>query len=328
MLRRWPAAVTYVGYGCSILLFGILIWRAGPAHLASVLRSANAARLVAGAALAALGWLLLTFKWQTALRMLDARPPFERLLTLTLTAQLWNLILPGQVGGEVYRGGHLVAERIPLRKVAMAAAMDRGSTVVGTALVGLVGLMLQKHVSANGQIVAALALLILAPLVAYALLCQPDFRGAVLRLIRKMSHAEQSVALDEAVDWLVDRPGRPLRLLGLAVLCQVCIAVYLTIWAGAFGVSLTLLQAAWVLAASALLPYLSPLPGASVAVQQGTATLLLVSMGASVGQAGAISITSLALALIMGFAGVTMDGLLTATQRSDGRRTQWRSKNA
>lgn len=210
----------------------------------------------------------------------------------------------------------------------MAAAMDRGSTVVGTALVGLVAVALQRQASVNGQIVAAMVLLLLAPLVAYALLCRPRVRGAVLSLVRKIRHAEQPGALDEAVLWLVERPGRLLKLLALSVLCQICFAAYFTAWAGAFGVSLTVLQAAWVLAASALLPYLVPLPGASIAVQQGTVTLLLVSLGVSVGQAGAVSITSLLLVLIVGLAGATMDALLAGIQRSNGRRSQWGNRNA
>ena len=318
-LARWRYAATPAAY---LLTMGIVageVRQAGPAHLGASFAGAAPWWFVTAVALAVAGWALMTLKWRLVLRALGVELPFARLFAFNLTAQLWNLVLPGQVGGEVYRGGRLAAADAPAGKVASAAILDRGTTVMATALLGLVGLARVGQGAADRRVLACLAVVALAPLGGYALLRYPPTGRALRRLVAIALPGQGARALDGAIGWVADRPAPLAALLVFAIACQFVFTLDWDVLARAFGAVVGVWRLAWILAVAALLPYVVPLPGAGMAVQQGVLVWLLVLTGTPAEQAGALALSGPIVAVLLGILGMALDGVNTLATRR-GRR--------
>jgi len=310
MVRMRRNLLGPLGHLLSLAIFAAVVWKAGPAHLLAAFGSVGPPLLLLGAAIAIVGWVFSTLKWQMVLRELGATPSFLRLLALNVTAQLWGLLLPAQIGGEIYRGGFLVGGKIPLPLVASAAVIDRGSSIMATALVGVAAAIAQGTGDMASPIVVGMAAVAAFPIFSYALLHGPRSRRLQVAATRRLLRSELATAVDAAVAWLVLRPWRLAVFVGLGMVSQVMFALQVTVWAHGISVQVTLPQIAAALAASALLPYLVPVPGTTVAVQQGAFVYLLVHMGITADHAAAVALTSLVLVLLLGFAGAGLQAAL------------------
>jgi len=224
-------------------------------------------------------------------------------LSLTLASQLWGLLLPVPFSDELYRGGQLAASDTPLGVIARAAFLDRVTTLVVTAVLGLCAAILNRSAMLDERLIATLAAAAAAPFLGYVLLRRPVFARFALSPVRRVLPPARFQEVEHGVAWLLAHPGALLVFLGLAAGGQLVFVAAMTEWAQGLGVPLSVEQIAWAMLASALVPYLLPLPGMSIIVQQGSFVYLLVAMGATTDQAGAVSLSSLALLVLFGAAG-------------------------
>ncbi len=313
-VRPGPMFRTFSQAG-SLVLVCLLAWQAGLHHLHAAHVVWHPGLSLLALLCAAVGFALLTFKWQSALRFLGVCPAFHRLAGLTLTAQLWNLLLPAQIGGEVYRAGQLVALGIPLSVATSAALLDRGSTAMAIALVGLVSAVLGSPKPSDIHILVALLALVTVPFLGYALLHHQGTVRLLARVEYTLSRRTSSHRIGTTVQWLLQRPLHLTALLVLAVASQIFFSAYIVILGRGLGTSLTLPHAAWAMSASALLPYLIPLPGSTTAVQMGSFVYLLVQTGTPQDRAALLSLAWLATTLGFGCAGGVLDGTYWSWRR-------------
>jgi hypothetical protein len=83
------------------------------------------ARLALACALYAFGVLMVGVRWNRLLRLLGVNHRLRSSLLLNFQALTVGLVMPGSVGGDVYRVGGLVALGEPLAMVAASVLLDR-----------------------------------------------------------------------------------------------------------------------------------------------------------------------------------------------------------
>lgn len=72
--------------------------------------------LVADLALFAFALLTGTLRWQALLAIAGARVPFSRALQLQFTAQFFNVVVPGNVGGDVVKALYVARDEAPEKR--------------------------------------------------------------------------------------------------------------------------------------------------------------------------------------------------------------------
>lgn len=139
----------------SLLLVGLLLWRVDVAAVGRALLAASPGHL----ALASLLFFLVHGVNALKLRVLLPEVPVSRLLAQTLVAQLYALVLPGQLAGEAVKAYRLSRGAEEAERVVSAVAFDKLTGIAGlliltaaglaaetasfgTALLGLVGAVL------------------------------------------------------------------------------------------------------------------------------------------------------------------------------------------
>ncbi len=80
--------------------------------------------------------LLGTLRWRTLLTLVDVRPRFGRLLQLQLSALFFNVVIPGNVGGDVVKALYVARDAKPEARptILLIVFLER--------LLGLIGLVL------------------------------------------------------------------------------------------------------------------------------------------------------------------------------------------
>ncbi|MGI8554004.1 MAG: lysylphosphatidylglycerol synthase transmembrane domain-containing protein [Dehalococcoidia bacterium] len=314
-MRRLKRFAAPIGYASTVALFGGLVWRSGPVHVASALNEAAFSLVLLAVALSWLGQMIMALKWWRALSDLGVAESYWRLLGLNLAGQLWNLLIPGHVGSEVYRGGRLAAGGVGLLPIGSAAIIDRLTNVLATALVGVAAVILLNGSSLVAQTTLGLAMLVLAPALCYVLLRQSWLARLLRAVARVASRRGRHAAPAEAVTWVLEHPGELASYQGLALLAQLVAVLSLVACAYAFAIPLSMPQVGAALIASSFLPYLLPVPGATLAIQQGGFLYLVIRMGASPDHASALAITTLAVVLLFGAIGAVLEGNHALRQR-------------
>jgi uncharacterized protein (TIRG00374 family) len=81
--------------------------------------------------------VLATLRWRILLGLADARPAFGKLLRLQLIALFFNVVVPGNIGGDVMKGFYVARDEAPEKRptILLIILVDR---IVG--LAGLIGI--------------------------------------------------------------------------------------------------------------------------------------------------------------------------------------------
>ncbi|HEV7213951.1 MAG TPA: lysylphosphatidylglycerol synthase transmembrane domain-containing protein, partial [Chloroflexota bacterium] len=253
----------------SLGLWCYLLYRLPHQELLNVFRQANFAGLTQSVLLAGIGLMLMTRKWQFALAPATVDISFPRLLGVNLTATLWNMLLPAQVAGEVYRGGRLIGAGTSWESITVAAILDRVSTVISIAVVAVSTAVLLGEEASNAPLVVGFGVVVLAPVALFVLWRYSGIPQRLYRWFGCKVGPQQARSFGLAVRWSLSRPLRLLGLFAMALLGQAVFTLSIAILAMATGARVSVVEVAWVLSASAIIPYLIPLPGAAVALQQG-----------------------------------------------------------
>jgi uncharacterized protein (TIRG00374 family) len=86
--------------------------------------------------------ILAALRWKILLTLADARPPFKKLLRLQLIALFFNVVVPGNIGGDVMKGFYVARDEAPEKRptILLIILVDR--------IVGLAGLIAIAALSA------------------------------------------------------------------------------------------------------------------------------------------------------------------------------------
>jgi uncharacterized membrane protein YbhN (UPF0104 family) len=135
LLARWPAKVAVAA-----LLIGWLI-RSGSLDLGSVrLLVERPALLALDLVVFTLGALIGTLRFQVLLRVADVRPPFGVLFSLQMTAFFFNVVIPGNIGGDVVKGLYVARDAEPAQRttVLLLVFVERLIGVTALILLGAI----------------------------------------------------------------------------------------------------------------------------------------------------------------------------------------------
>lgn len=133
--RAWVRSLA-LGVAAAVLLYGLAAWQAGAQATAEALVHLGPLTLLTGAAVASLNLLIRFLRWQGLLHAIG-RPPGLRWVR-SLVIYLAGLALTASPGklGETVRSLFLHQHGVPWPRSLGAFFVDRGSDVIGVALLG------------------------------------------------------------------------------------------------------------------------------------------------------------------------------------------------
>lgn len=212
----------------SVLLVALLLWRIDVAEVGRVLAVASPGLM----ALAALLFFLMHALNALKLRVLLPEQRAGRLLAYTLVAQLYALVLPGQLAGEAVKAYRLSRDEgrgeADGGRIVSAVAFDKMTGIGGLLLLTGGGLAVQSARFGDGLLVAVG--LVLAGLVAAAgLLAWAPARAALLTVLGFRAGPKREVWLLGPLRRFLDawhaqarRPGRAALSVAGGIAVQVC----------------------------------------------------------------------------------------------------------
>lgn len=186
-------------------------------------------------------YLIAAVRWRLLLHSAGIRLSFGRAVQLTLTAAFFNVVAPGNIGGDVVKAIYVARDQPPaLRpRVVLVAFLDRLLAVAGLVAVAVmlnVGTRLVSGSSQLGEPTTAIAVLALVTLVLPA---------AGLVLVRRFAkRSEGSAASSSRIGKLLDRVLAAVRLvserpgpltvgLGLSIVIHLCGIIWFSMVASA-----------------------------------------------------------------------------------------------
>src|SRR5438270_7681862 len=141
----------------------ILTWMvsSGKLNLAQVARTlAQWPMMLALAALAYSQIAITAWRWNLLLRAQDIQLPYTRAWGLTMIGMLFNVVIPGAVGGDLVKG-YYITRAAPGRKshAATTLVMDRAVGLIGLLLLGTVMVAANLHETLRSAATRALGML-------------------------------------------------------------------------------------------------------------------------------------------------------------------------
>ena len=156
--------------GASGLLLVFVLSRIDGASLFHSFAQSDPSLNLIATLVALLGWGINTFKWQILLVAPGVNISFRELLRLNFVGIFYNLVLPGQVGGEIVKGVQLTQRGISKSTAALSIGADRVTSLLALLVLGLSGAFLspsvmQGHSDLLPWLVGAALVLVLAAVV-------------------------------------------------------------------------------------------------------------------------------------------------------------------
>jgi uncharacterized protein (TIRG00374 family) len=128
----------------TILLTGIVLWRAEPSAVVQAGARADLGWIMAAVALVAVDRALMAYRWLMLLCPIEParRPPRSALLRVFFVSTFAGTFLPASVGGDLVRAYSLSRLNVPRGAALASVMMDRLLGVVSLVVAGTVGLVL------------------------------------------------------------------------------------------------------------------------------------------------------------------------------------------
>jgi hypothetical protein len=148
------------------------------------------------------GIFLTSLRWRILLTLADAHPPFLRLMRLQLIALFFNVVVPGNIGGDVLKAYYVARSEAPEKKptILLLVLVDR---LVGLAgLIGIAAVAVAMHGDVLSRDPRTKPLVFTVILLALGAFGGPVVLSLLMRLIGK------------PLDKLAARPGKIWALLG------------------------------------------------------------------------------------------------------------------
>lgn len=177
--------------------------------------------LAANLAVFSIGVTLGALRWRLLLRLADVRLSVGRAVQLQFAAMFFNVVIPGNIGGDVFKSVYVARTAKPEMRptVYLIALIDRLIALAGLVVVAVVLILLRGSAAWEtgplrelaGAVVALAAITLVAPIVLFAIIRSSGERWTHVRIIGRLIAALRLVAA---------RPSRLVAALGLAIVVQ------------------------------------------------------------------------------------------------------------
>ncbi len=253
-------------------------------------------------------WLLNSYKWQLLLRGRGESVSYWELVRLNFVGNFYNLLFPGQLGGEVVKSVRLVRAGVRPSAATVSVVADRITGLLALVLLGLGGALLSpprtEGLRALIPWAAGFALLLCCASLAVAM--RPDLGASqVQRSLFRWRDGVLSGGHNVLLAlWCGARRGRKSFWLPLLLSATVQLMVWAmnVVLCAALGVRVAVLDLLWIVAAVSLLQAV-PISVAGIGVREGTYVYLLHIQGADSSSALALSLTTFAIQILLAAVG-------------------------
>lgn len=143
MLKR--NVTLFLKFFFSFGLLGWFFWKSDGLQVLKVLSSIPVPTVLAAIFMSFFAYFINAVKWQRLLNTYKLKPLFF----LTLIAQYYTLILPGQIAGEIVKICKLAKGKQEAEQIAVSVIIDRMIGLIALMLVSLFGLSRSRSVPAN-----------------------------------------------------------------------------------------------------------------------------------------------------------------------------------
>jgi len=286
----------------SLLLLTVVLVKVDLSSVFQVLGRADFLLCLLSISIAVGAWLVNTYKWQVLLTGPGIRPKYSELLRLNLIGMFYNLVLPGQVGGEVVKGFKLTQLGTDGKRAAISVIADRVTGLLALLGLGILGIFLSPSVGGRADLLPWLvALAVLLGLVTVMLIT-----GAGLNTIRDRLPAGRLMAKLKLETWHLEIGDESwptlLTSMVLAVIFQLGIVLANYLFCLALNIPINYLQLLWVVAGVSILQSL-PISIAGVGVREGAFVYLLGLLGVAEPAALALSLLVFATQILFALVG-------------------------
>jgi uncharacterized protein (TIRG00374 family) len=297
--------------------------------------------------------LAASYKWRELLREQGIRVGILRVLRLTYIALFYNLVLPGQESGNAVKAVLLGRSSHKANKVWASVLVDQVMVFLATALITVVGLLLNPHL-ANWPIwMGVSSFFLVGALGIQALFLSPRVSRPIDRVLRPVSRKLRIPwrCKVKAADHAAERqpgdalPGEWLAplwdglrsyqttwhrlgyVLALSVVYQLALVATAYQFGLGLGLHVSFLNLAWVMTLVSMAQAL-PISFAGVGTRDSTLIYFLGVLGVASGLALELSLSLLALNILMGLPGAMIQFIpdrYLARQEALARRgvTRW-----
>ncbi len=273
--------------------------------------------------------LAASCKWRELLREQGIRVGLLRILRLTYIALFYNLVLPGQESGNAVKAVLLGRSSHKANKVWASVLVDQVMVFLATAIITVVGLLFNPHLADWPIWLAVSCFFLVGALGIQALFLSPRVSEPLDRVLRPISrklrvpwkrsvHAEQAGAKPgDALpgEWLAPlwdglrsyqttwhRLG---YVLALSLVYQLALVATAYQFALGLGIHVSFLNLAWVMTLVSMAQAL-PISFAGVGTRDSTLVYFLGALGVVSGLSLELSLSLLALNVIMGLPGAVI----------------------
>jgi hypothetical protein len=292
----------------SLLLLAFVLLRVDAAALVATIREGDPYLLLFATALAFASWFLNAYKWQMLLSEPGAHLRYIELARLTFVGIFYNLLVPGQVGGEVMKGVALARMGVSKMAAAVSVIADRVTGLLALFVLGIAGAALSPAVTGgHPELVPWLVGLALAFAVATVVLVTGRGQAVILSAGRALRiPAGRAPGAASAVTEFLSAPARGMSALwlpmGLSLVFQATVVYINLLICMALGIQVSFVQLMWVVAVVSLLQSL-PISIAGIGVREGAYVYLLQLQGVPGASALALSLTVFGIHMLIALAG-------------------------
>ncbi len=293
--------------GASGLLLALVISRVDLASLFESLSKSNIYFVLAATTVAFVGSFITVLKWRILLVSPVTNLSYPKLLRLNFIGLFYNLVLPGQIGGEVLKGVVLSQMGVSKVSAAMSILADRVTGLAALFALSMLGALLAPAVIGQPSLLPWVLSIGCLSAVMAVILVTARGQALVLTFGNKVLHLANLIP--RKPNWLplnISVPEHNVSSiwtpLALSVLAQAAIVYANLLLCFALGISVTYPQLLWVVAVVSLLQSL-PISIAGIGVREGAYVYLLQLQGVAGPSALALSLTVFAIQVLMASVG-------------------------
>jgi uncharacterized membrane protein YbhN (UPF0104 family) len=288
----------------STALLVLVLLRVDVTFLAQTLATANSGLILPATGMAVGGIYINTYKWRILLAVPGVQTNYTELLRLNFIGLFYNLLLPGQVGGEVVKSVKLRQMGVNAGAAALSVLLDRLTGLLGIVLLGSVSGLLFIRLGPGQATILFWMVGLAVILVAATLLL-----AAGHRLVPILARVR---VLRLLINWLIARfpsmlhlppgPDRPLSALALplllAIVFQITVVFTNLLICWSLGIPLSFVPLVWIVAVVSVLQAL-PISVAGIGVREGAYVYLLQAQGVDSSHALALSLIVFAIQVLL-----------------------------
>jgi glycosyltransferase 2 family protein len=281
----------WVKVSVSVLLLFLVLLKVDVSNVVQTLARADLILCLLSVFVAITALLVNTYKWQILLFGPGVQVTYFGLVRLSLIGAFYNVLLPGQIGGEVVKSVRLARAGVGTKRAALSVILDRATGLLALIVVGLIGAVMAPSVVGNSMwllpwlfgLCMGLGLMSIVLITGRGLGALSSLRIFDQGIFRKLGHHMHDLKL-ESQGWSV-----LMKSLLLSILFQLVIVGTNYLFCLALAIPINFVQLMWVVAAVSLLQSL-PISYAGIGVREGAFVYLLGLQGITESSALALSV--------------------------------------